>query len=155
MFIGAEATDLVKVPFGLDLPVGARHGAGTVVLVVGVKMRQVPLWRSYLAGCILPGMAPCTALVLVWGYLARGNDCTRTRHWVSTAVPPAGGADASPPAPLLIFPRHGKFFPDFSTLWEKIFHGVENLGRWGCDEQEVSSGRRFGGGHLRCVAGLQ
>jgi len=34
----------------------------------------VPLWRSYLAGCILLGIAPCTAMVLVWGYLARGND---------------------------------------------------------------------------------
>jgi len=40
----------------------------------GVKMLQVPLWRSYLAGCILLGVAPCTAMVLVWGYLARGND---------------------------------------------------------------------------------
>jgi len=72
--IGAEATDLVKMPFGLDLPVGAVHGAGTVVLHEGVKMLQVPLWRSYLAGCILLGIAPCTAMVLVWGYLARGND---------------------------------------------------------------------------------
>ncbi len=73
-FIGADAMDLVKMPFGLDLPVGAEHGAGTVVLVEGVKMLQVPLWRSYLAGCILLGVAPCTAMVLVWGYLARGND---------------------------------------------------------------------------------
>jgi len=39
----------------------------------GVKMLQVPLWRSYLAGCILLGIAPCTAMVLVWGYLAKGN----------------------------------------------------------------------------------
>ncbi len=73
-FIGTDAVDLVKIPFGLDLPVGARHGAGTVVLADGVKMLQVPLWRSYLAGCILLGIAPCTAMVLVWGYLARGND---------------------------------------------------------------------------------
>jgi ACR3 family arsenite transporter len=73
-FIGAEATDLVKMPFGLDLAVGASHGAGTVVLVEGVKMLQIPLWRSYFAGCILLGIAPCTAMVLVWGYLARGND---------------------------------------------------------------------------------
>ena len=27
-FIGPEATDLVKLPFGLDLPVGAQFGAG-------------------------------------------------------------------------------------------------------------------------------
>ncbi len=72
--IGAEATDLVKMPFGLDLAVGATHGAGTVILHDGVKMLQVPLWRSYFAGCILLGIAPCTAMVLVWGYLARGND---------------------------------------------------------------------------------
>ena len=62
------------MPFGLDLPVGAQHGAGVVVIEGGVKMLQVPLWRSYLAGCILLGIAPCTAMVLVWGYLARGND---------------------------------------------------------------------------------
>jgi len=72
--IGTEATDLVKMPFGLDLAVGAQHGAGTVVMHEGVKMLEVPLWRSYFAGCILLGIAPCTAMVLVWGYLARGND---------------------------------------------------------------------------------
>jgi len=73
-FIGPEATDLVKMPFGLDLPISAQHGAGTVILHEGVKMLQVPLWRSYLAGCILLGIAPCTAMVLVWGFLALGND---------------------------------------------------------------------------------
>ena len=73
-FIGPDAMDLVKMPFGLDLAVGAHHGAGTVVLANGVKMLEVPLWRSYLAGCILLGIAPCTAMVLVWGYLSRGND---------------------------------------------------------------------------------
>jgi ACR3 family arsenite transporter len=73
-FIGTEATDLVKMPFGLDLPLGAEHGAGTVVLHEGVKMLRIPLWRSYLAGAVLLGIAPCTAMVLVWSYLARGND---------------------------------------------------------------------------------
>lgn len=73
-FIGPEAVDQVKMPFGLDLPVGATHGSGTVVLVDGIKMLEVPLWRSYLAGCILLGIAPCTAMVLVWGFLSRGND---------------------------------------------------------------------------------
>ena len=72
--IGPEATDLVKMPFGLDLPVGATYGVGTVVEFEGIKMLEVPLWRSYLAGCILLGIAPCTAMVLVWGYLAHGND---------------------------------------------------------------------------------
>ncbi|MEZ4387048.1 MAG: ACR3 family arsenite efflux transporter [Candidatus Krumholzibacteriia bacterium] len=73
-FIGTEAVDLVRLPFGLDLPVGAVHGAGTVVLQDGIKLLEIPLWRSYLAGCILLGIAPCTAMVLVWSYLARGND---------------------------------------------------------------------------------
>ncbi|HUU76402.1 MAG TPA: ACR3 family arsenite efflux transporter [Methanoregulaceae archaeon] len=73
-FIGTEAIDLVKMPFGLDLPVGATYGDGTVVFVDGMKMLEIPLWRSYLAGCILLGIAPCTAMVLVWGYLAQGND---------------------------------------------------------------------------------
>ncbi len=72
--IGAEALDYVKMPFGLDLPVGAEYGSGTVVMQDGIKMLAFPLWRSYLAGCILLGIAPCTAMVLVWGYLAKGND---------------------------------------------------------------------------------
>jgi ACR3 family arsenite transporter len=73
-FIGPEAVDYVKMPLGLDLAVGESHGVGKVVEVDGVKMLEVPLWRSYLAGCILLGIAPCTAMVLVWGFLARGND---------------------------------------------------------------------------------
>ncbi|MBN1845285.1 MAG: ACR3 family arsenite efflux transporter [Sedimentisphaerales bacterium] len=72
--IGPEAVDRVKMPFGLDLPVGSTYGVGTVVADNGGKMLEVPLWRSYLAGCILLGIAPCTAMVLVWGYLAKGND---------------------------------------------------------------------------------
>src|SRR5210317_2155121 len=35
-FIGAEAMDIVKMPFGLDLPIGATHGAGTVILQDGI-----------------------------------------------------------------------------------------------------------------------
>jgi ACR3 family arsenite transporter len=33
----------------------------------------VELYRSYISGAILLGIAPCTAMVLVWGYLSRGN----------------------------------------------------------------------------------
>lgn len=44
---------------------------GTEILPSGV---EVELWRSYVAGCILLGIAPCTAMVLMWSYLARGND---------------------------------------------------------------------------------
>jgi len=73
-FIGIDAVDYIKMPLGMDLPVGAMHGAGTVIMQNGIKMLQIPLWRSYLAGCILLGIAPCTAMVLVWGYLAKGND---------------------------------------------------------------------------------
>lgn len=74
-FIGSDSVDFVKLPLGLqDLQEGAAHGAGVVVLHEGEKLLQVPLWRSYLAGCILLGIAPCTAMVLVWGFLAKGND---------------------------------------------------------------------------------
>ncbi|MBW2592155.1 MAG: ACR3 family arsenite efflux transporter [Deltaproteobacteria bacterium] len=73
-FIGPDAVDLVKMPLGLNLEVGSTHGVGTVVLVDGIRMLEVPLWRSYLAGCILLGIAPCTAMVLVWGFLSKGND---------------------------------------------------------------------------------
>ncbi len=34
---------------------------------------EVALYRSYISGAILLGVAPCTAMVLVWGYLAKGN----------------------------------------------------------------------------------
>ena len=78
-FIGPDAVDDVKVPLGLrHLEVGETHGAGEIIEVDTVsgpvKKWRIPLWRSYLAGCILLGIAPCTAMVLVWGYLARGND---------------------------------------------------------------------------------
>ena len=43
---------------------------GTEVLKDGT---EVELWRSYISGAILLGIAPCTAMVLMWGYLARGN----------------------------------------------------------------------------------
>jgi len=73
-FIGPDAVDYLKMPLGVDLALGDTYGVGKVVLVDGVRMLEVPLWRSYLAGCILLGIAPCTAMVLVWGYLAKGND---------------------------------------------------------------------------------
>jgi len=73
-FIGSHAYDFVKLPPGADWGVGTRHGAGLVVMHHYGKMLLIPLWRSYLAGCILLGIAPCTAMVLVWGYLAKGND---------------------------------------------------------------------------------
>ncbi len=34
---------------------------------------EVELWRSYISGAILLGIAPCTAMVLMWGYLSKGN----------------------------------------------------------------------------------
>ena len=50
-----------------------QFGAGRVVMVSGGKVLEVPVWRSYLAGTILLGIAPCTAMVLVWSDLAKGN----------------------------------------------------------------------------------
>ena len=44
---------------------------GTEVLANG---EEVELWRSYIAGALLLGIAPCTAMVLMWGYLAKGSD---------------------------------------------------------------------------------
>ncbi|MBN2097488.1 MAG: ACR3 family arsenite efflux transporter [Candidatus Omnitrophica bacterium] len=35
---------------------------------------EVELYRSYISGCILLGIAPCTAMVLIWGHLSKGND---------------------------------------------------------------------------------
>jgi len=43
---------------------------GTEVLKDG---STVELYRSYISGAILLGIAPCTAMVLMWGYLANGN----------------------------------------------------------------------------------
>jgi len=72
--IGENAVDFVKLPVGASWALGSVHGAGEVVMHEGLKMLQVPLWRSYFAGCILLGIAPCTAMVLVWGFLSKGND---------------------------------------------------------------------------------
>ncbi len=44
---------------------------GTEILKTG---QEVELWRSYVSGAILLGIAPCTAMVLMWSYLAKGND---------------------------------------------------------------------------------
>jgi len=34
---------------------------------------EVELFRSYISGAILLGIAPCTAMVLMWGHLSKGN----------------------------------------------------------------------------------
>lgn len=44
---------------------------GTEIIKNG---QEIELWRSYISGTILLGIAPCTAMVLMWGYLAKGND---------------------------------------------------------------------------------
>ena len=72
-FIGPDEMDLVKL-HDQTVQIGEPYGGGTVVEVDNIKMLEIPLWRSYLAGCILLGIAPCTAMVLVWGYLSKGND---------------------------------------------------------------------------------
>jgi ACR3 family arsenite transporter len=37
------------------------------------ELIPAPLAREYLAGCVLLGAAPCTAMVFVWSYLADGD----------------------------------------------------------------------------------
>ncbi len=51
--------------------IGPALDTGSAYLVAG---QHVPLYRSYISGCILLGIAPCTAMVLVWSFLAKGND---------------------------------------------------------------------------------
>lgn len=43
--------------------------AGTEI----IRGSEVSLANSYIAGTILLGIAPCTAMVLMWGYLSYGN----------------------------------------------------------------------------------
>lgn len=38
-----------------------------------INGQQISLANSYIAGCILLGIAPCTAMVLMWGYLSYSN----------------------------------------------------------------------------------
>jgi ACR3 family arsenite transporter len=45
---------------------------GTEVLTT--TGQEVELWRSYVSGAILLGVAPCTAMVLMWSYLAKANN---------------------------------------------------------------------------------
>lgn len=45
-------------------------------LIAGTEMirgSEILLTHSYIAGAILLGIAPCTAMVLMWGYLSYGN----------------------------------------------------------------------------------
>lgn len=44
---------------------------GTEIIKTG---QEVELWRSYISGTILLGIAPCTAMVLMWSYLAKGSE---------------------------------------------------------------------------------
>ncbi|GBF81781.1 ACR3 family arsenite efflux transporter [Aphanothece sacrum] len=38
-----------------------------------IRGQEITLANSYIAGCILLGIAPCTAMVLMWGYLSYSN----------------------------------------------------------------------------------
>ncbi|MGL4378962.1 MAG: ACR3 family arsenite efflux transporter [Microcoleaceae cyanobacterium] len=45
-------------------------------LIIGTELingQEISLSNSYIAGTILLGIAPCTAMVLMWGYLSYGN----------------------------------------------------------------------------------
>ncbi|MFQ5453384.1 MAG: ACR3 family arsenite efflux transporter [Candidatus Zixiibacteriota bacterium] len=46
-------------------------------LIIGTEIingESVAIYRSYISGAILLGIAPCTAMVLLWSYLSDGND---------------------------------------------------------------------------------
>ncbi|MDA3886976.1 MAG: ACR3 family arsenite efflux transporter [Candidatus Delongbacteria bacterium] len=43
---------------------------GTEVVKTG---QEVELYKSYISGAILLGIAPCTAMVMVWSWLSKGN----------------------------------------------------------------------------------
>ncbi|MDO9577563.1 MAG: ACR3 family arsenite efflux transporter [Candidatus Cloacimonadales bacterium] len=43
---------------------------GTEIVKTG---QEVELYKSYISGAILLGIAPCTAMVLVWSWLSKGN----------------------------------------------------------------------------------
>ena len=70
--IGPDAVDHVKPPLGMDLPVGTEYGAGTVVMVDGVKMLaagalfvdvvglMAAVWKVVLGPGSAPGLAPVT-----------------------------------------------------------------------------------------------
>jgi ACR3 family arsenite transporter len=65
-FIGPDAVDLVKMPFGLNLPVGAAHGAGVVYWRTGSKCFRslcgdVPAGRSFLGIARAPPWCLCGA----------------------------------------------------------------------------------------------
>ena len=60
-FIGPEATDLVRLPFGLDLPEGATYGAGTVV--VAILGESWPEWLSLVMAGVF--MAVGYAMIIV------------------------------------------------------------------------------------------
>jgi len=45
--------------------------SGTEIISDG---STVELFRSYISGAILLGIAPCTAMVLMWSYLSKGHD---------------------------------------------------------------------------------
>ena len=72
----AIATFFLAFVFKRWIP-GADLGTHYVPTTGGIMVDGVlrpELYRSYISGCILLGIAPCTAMVLVWSYLARGND---------------------------------------------------------------------------------
>jgi ACR3 family arsenite transporter len=72
-FIGIDAVDQVQLPWGWEpsSALGLSSVSGNSSNTPGVW--EIPLWKSYWAGTVLLGIAPCTAMVLVWSHLTRGN----------------------------------------------------------------------------------
>ncbi|MBW4538786.1 MAG: ACR3 family arsenite efflux transporter [Myxacorys chilensis ATA2-1-KO14] len=66
---------LIK-PFTMLVFAQAFLGSVFRPLITGTEIirgSEVALFNSYIAGTILLGIAPCTAMVLMWGYLSYGN----------------------------------------------------------------------------------
>lgn len=80
-FIGPEAVDYVKMPLGLDLPVGAVYGSGNVVLVNGVRCFKSPygaaIWRVAFClallrarrWCWCGATSPVAMMATLWSWL--------------------------------------------------------------------------------------
>ena len=78
---GAIGDGKIKDTEAIQSAIDSAHdsGGGTVYFPAGIYLSGTLMLRDNItlhfeAGCILLGIAPCTAMVLVWGYLARGND---------------------------------------------------------------------------------
>nr|WP_319394362.1 bile acid:sodium symporter [uncultured Desulfobacter sp.] len=72
--LGKIAPDLAKTLDGMSINVNGAPVVSIPIAACLFFMMYPIMVKIDFAGCILLGIAPCTAMVLVWGYLSRGND---------------------------------------------------------------------------------